>query len=192
MDAQRRVANYIISLVDISAHKQLEERLRYLSERDELSQLWNRRKFEQELYSETLLVERYPQNHQGCLALLDIDNFKRVNDTLGHDAGDKVIKLVSEQLLASTRKTDFVARIGGEEFAILLRHTTLLDAEVILNRLRETIAQDTEINATISLGVTDLTTDGTRSYKCADIALYESKSSGRNQTTVCSSSDDIA
>ncbi|PJC85833.1 diguanylate cyclase [Vibrio sp. HA2012] len=186
------IVNYIISLVDITERKELEDRLRYLSERDSMTHLWNRRKFEEALRSEIDLIKRYPENHVSCLALVDIDNFKRINDEHGHDEGDRVIKLVSFLLSENTRSTDFVARIGGEEFAVIMPHTGLDEAERVLNRIRSSIATDTRIPTTISIGVTDLTEEGTRSYKCADIALYESKSIGRNRVSICRSSDDIA
>ncbi|PWI33604.1 diguanylate cyclase [Vibrio albus] len=191
-DQDGKITNYIISLVDITERKELEERLRYLSERDGLTHLWNRRKFEEELRNETDLIQRYPENHISCLALVDIDNFKRINDERGHDEGDRVIRLVSHLLSENTRTTDFVARIGGEEFAIIMPHTGLSEAERVLNRIRSCIATDPRVFTTISIGVTDLTSDGTRSYKCADIALYESKAIGRNRTSVCHSSDEIA
>jgi diguanylate cyclase (GGDEF)-like protein/PAS domain S-box-containing protein len=191
-DPDGKIINYIISLVDITERKELEERLRYLSERDGLTHLWNRRKFEAELRNETDLIKRYPENHVSCLALVDIDNFKRINDERGHDEGDRVIRLVSHLLSENTRTTDFVARIGGEEFAIIMPHTGIDEAERVLNRIRSCIATDPRVFTTISIGVTDLTADGTRSYKCADIALYESKAIGRNRTSVCYSSDEIA
>lgn len=131
-----KVSYYITSLVDISERKELEEKLRNLSEKDGLTSLWNRRKFEEQLAQYTNLVERYPNTPTTCLALFDIDHFKRINDELGHDEGDKVICTVAETLLRGVRSTDFVARVGGEEFAVIMPHTTTQEAEVVLNRLR--------------------------------------------------------
>ncbi|KHD25228.1 diguanylate cyclase [Vibrio caribbeanicus] len=186
-----RVSYYISSLVDITERKKLEERLRILSEKDELTQLWNRRKFESELSKYAKLVDRYPRQTT-CLALLDIDHFKRVNDQQGHDEGDRVIKRVGVILQDTLRDTDFVARIGGEEFAVILPHTSLAEAEMALNRLRVAVEIAPDLSVTISAGVTDLLADRTRSYKCADIALYESKTLGRNLVSVCSSSEEVA
>lgn len=191
-DQSAKVENYIISVVDISERKKLEEKLRYLSERDSLTQLWNRRKFENELRSQTQLCARYPDNHIGCLALVDIDHFKRINDEKGHDEGDRVIRSVASTLISSTRRTDFVARIGGEEFAIVMPHTNLAEAETVLERMRVAVAQDSLNGVTISIGYTELSPDSTYSYKCADIALYESKSLGRNKTSLRSSTNDSA
>ena len=187
-----KVSYYITSIVDISDRKALEEQLRVLSERDSLTQLWNRRKFELELRRQTTLVERYPDMPQACLALLDIDYFKRVNDQLGHDEGDRVIAESARLLEQILRETDFVARIGGEEFAIIMPNTTLAEAVLALERLRIAIELEPSIPITVSIGVTDFSSDSTRSYKCADIALYDSKSHGRNRVSVCASNEDLA
>ncbi|MHA2797838.1 sensor domain-containing diguanylate cyclase [Vibrio harveyi] len=187
-----KVSYYITSLVDISERKELEEKLRNLSEKDGLTSLWNRRKFEEQLAQYTNLVERYPNTPTTCLALFDIDHFKRINDELGHDEGDKVICTVAETLLRGVRSTDFVARVGGEEFAVIMPHTTTQEAEVVLNRLRVAVELSSDRSVTASVGYSDVTADRTRSYKCADIALYESKSAGRNRVSICHSFDDIA
>ncbi|MDA0149946.1 sensor domain-containing diguanylate cyclase [Vibrio sp. LaRot3] len=187
-----RVSYYITSLVDISERKELENRLRILSEKDELTQLWNRRKFEIELRQSARVLERYPEALPSCLALLDIDYFKRVNDDLGHDEGDRVISQISAIMVDSLRDTDFIARIGGEEFAVIMPQTSVAEAEIALNRLRIIVEMSEDVPVTISIGLTDLTGDNTRCYKCADIALYESKAHGRNRVSICYSSDDIA
>ncbi|MGY5651254.1 diguanylate cyclase [Vibrio cincinnatiensis] len=186
------VSYYITSIVDISERKILENKLRELSEKDALTHIWNRRKFEQELRIQSQLIERYGEQQQTCLALLDIDFFKRVNDEQGHDQGDRVISAIAHQLLALLRSTDFVARIGGEEFAIIMPHTHLEEAYLVLDRIRKGIDSEESLPVTISAGLTDMTEDVTRSYKCADIALYEAKTLGRNQVAICRSSDDIA
>ncbi len=187
-----KVRYYITSLVDISERKQLEDQLRKLSEKDGLTGLWNRRKFEEQLTYNANMLERYPETPTSCLALVDIDHFKRINDERGHDEGDRVIKLVSKVLLQGVRNTDFVARVGGEEFAVIMPHTSAKEAEIVLSRLRVAVEIHAELSVTISLGYTDLTANSTRSYKCADIALYEAKSSGRNCVSFCYSGDDIA
>ncbi|NTJ37856.1 diguanylate cyclase [Vibrio vulnificus] len=187
-----QVSYYITSLVDISARKELEERLRNLSERDELTQIWNRRKFEQQLAQHTSLIERYPATPMACLALVDIDYFKRVNDEQGHDEGDRVIREVAKILQNGLRNTDVLARVGGEEFAIIMPHTTVSAAEVVLNRLRVAVSISKQVDVTISVGYTELTSNSTLSYKCADIALYDSKSSGRNKVSLCYNDEDLA
>ena len=126
-----------------------------------------------------------------CLAIVDIDHFKRVNDKYGHDVGDKVITEVGRILVAESRRNDFVARIGGEEFAIILPNTSLPEAEIILNRLRVAVNLNDDIKVSISGGVTDICNSSEASYKRADLALYESKTAGRNQIS-CFSSEEMA
>lgn len=187
-----RISYYITSLVDISERKALENKLRELSEKDSLTQLWNRRKFEQELQVQTQLVARYPGHHDACLVLIDIDFFKRVNDQKGHDVGDRVIIQVGQILSAQLRTTDFISRIGGEEFALIMPHTAIDEAQAVVERLRQAVESDQSLTVTISAGITDLSPDSTRSYKCADIALYESKTLGRNQVSLCRSDEEVA
>jgi diguanylate cyclase (GGDEF)-like protein/PAS domain S-box-containing protein len=187
-----KIGYYIISLVDISERKELEVKLRDLSERDSLTGLWNRRKFDQELKTQSQLVERYSETHSACLAIVDIDHFKRINDIRGHDQGDLVIIEMSHMLTRLSRSTDFVARVGGEEYAIILPHTDIDSAKTFLVRLCEAAANSAELSATISIGVTDISSDPSRTYKCADIALYQAKTQGRNQVCVCTNGDDIA
>ncbi|MDF2153249.1 diguanylate cyclase [Vibrio sp. CAU 1672] len=187
-----KVSYYIISLVDISERKKLEEQLRHLSEKDGLTGLWNRRKFEEQLMQQANMMERYPEVPPACLALIDIDHFKRINDQCGHDEGDNVIRLVAEVLSRGVRSTDFVARVGGEEFAVIMPHTNIEEGVIVLNRLRKAVERHPQLSVTISVGFSDLTANQTRTYKCADIALYESKSSGRNCVSLCESYADIA
>lgn len=187
-----KISYYIISLVDISERKELEMKLRELSERDSLTGLWNRRKFDQELKSQCQLVARYSNTHSACLAIVDIDHFKRINDIRGHDQGDLVIIKMSHMLNELSRSTDFVARVGGEEYGIILPHTDIDSAQKFLIRLCQTAADSSELDATISIGVTDISSNPSRTYKCADIALYQAKTQGRNQVCVCTNSDDIA
>lgn len=189
---RKDIQYYILSYIDITQRKLLEKELRYLSEKDSLSDCWNRRKFEFELENQTLLTNRYYPVHQCCLAILDIDWFKRINDTKGHDVGDKVICLVADILQQGSRDTDFVARIGGEEFAIIMPHTELKDAERVVNRLRVAVSQLEEYQLTISGGLADIGIAGHDAYKCADLALYESKTNGRNLISICSDLGDLA
>ncbi|WP_306439763.1 sensor domain-containing diguanylate cyclase [Vibrio japonicus] len=175
---------FVASFIDISHRKELEDRLRELSEKDPLSGLWNRRKFDAEMTAETQRVKRYPDCEKASLALLDIDHFKRINDKYGHDAGDKVITNVATTISSQLRETDMVARIGGEEFAIIMPHTGIQEAENVINRLRISINIQSEYDITASAGVTEICDKPSDSYKRADIALYESKTLGRNQVNV--------
>lgn len=189
---RKEIQYYIISYIDITQRKLLEKELRYLSEKDSLSDCWNRRKFEFELDNQTLLTKRYYPVHQCCLIIFDIDFFKRINDTQGHEVGDEVIRLVASLLKNGSRETDFVARIGGEEFAIIMPHTELKDAIMVVNRLRVAVSQIDKYKVTISGGLTDIGLSSDRAYKCADLALYESKANGRNTISICSNLEDLA
>ncbi|EGA70820.1 sensory box/GGDEF family protein-like protein [Vibrio sinaloensis DSM 21326] len=188
-DKHEIIQFYVASFIDISHRKELEDRLRDLSEKDPLTSLWNRRKFDAEMSAQTLRIKRYPTSEQASLAILDIDHFKRVNDKFGHDKGDQVIRAVAVVLGEHLRETDVIARIGGEEFAIIMPHTPLNEAEIVVNRLRTAIHIESELGITISAGVTDICEDPSASYKRADIALYESKTLGRNQVNILTTSE---
>lgn len=183
LDDDYTIQYYVGSFVDITNRKALEMKLRTLSEKDALTNLWNRRKFDRLLHDEVLLVCRYPEQSSSCLAIFDIDNFKTINDTLGHDRGDLVLKQVASILNNKSRITDSVARIGGEEFAIILPHTDIDKAHIVLDRLREHIANHPQSKATISGGITYISDDVSATYKRADSALYQSKQQGKNQIT---------
>ena len=134
------------------------------------------------------------QRYKCSLSLLtiDIDHLKSINDTFGHDVGDQVIVQVADICRCQKRKSDVVARFGGEEFLILLPENNLKNACVVAQRLREQIAaQDLlpmpPINATVSIGVAEANSKMSSIFdliKLADQAMYEAKNSGRNR--VCS------
>jgi diguanylate cyclase (GGDEF)-like protein len=127
--------------------------------------------------------------------MFDIDHFKDVNDTYGHQAGDEVIRQTSRTLQRTIRKTDVAGRYGGEEFAVLLVNTEKDNAHILAERLRKRIEALTiqydgmEIKFKISLGLAELDenlNDHTEWLEQADQALYYSKENGRNQTTIYS------
>ncbi|HTY64191.1 MAG TPA: diguanylate cyclase [Acidobacteriota bacterium] len=131
------------------------------------------------------------------LMILDLDHFKKVNDTYGHDVGDIVLKEAARMLRKPLRATDIVCRIGGEEFLVLCRDTDSKHAPMVAERLRQSIEEDriaaggTEIRITISIGVASKnasTPDVQTLMKNADLATYQSKTSGRNRVTVYSAS----
>lgn len=152
---------------------------------DHLTGLANRRRFERQLEREVMRSRRY--NHPFCLLLLDIDYFKRINDTFGHNAGDEVLAHLSKILQAGTRGMDMAARTGGEEFAVILPETKLAGGLEAAERLRAAI-EKMELpgigKISASFGVSEFPScgqDGHELYKVSDAALYEAKQQGRNQ-----------
>ena len=176
---------YVVTFTDISRRKVLERRLRMLVDTDSLTGCWNRRRFDKDLNHYSNLAERYGYTHS-CLALIDLDHFKSINDNHGHDQGDAALKEVAELLRNNSRDTDIVARVGGEEFAILMPETNLAEAFEAMYRLKEVIAKGTSLNLTVSSGVSEIQAQAEATYRSADKALYCAKDNGRNR--VCSSS----
>lgn len=152
---------------------------------DHLTGLANRRRFERQLEREVGRVLRF--GHPFSLLMIDIDNFKRLNDTFGHDAGDDAIRRISRVLREGTRGIDLAARIGGEEFAVLLVETIQSAGMEVAERLRvaiKTIESPSGVQITASFGVAECPADaqtGSGILKAADVALYEAKRSGRDR-----------
>lgn len=162
---------------------------RYLSLTDALTGLYNRRHFNAELEREFMRSKRYGGDL--CIAIIDIDFFKKINDTYGHLCGDYVLKEVAYLILENFRKTDMVFRYGGEEFVVLMTETSLENSLIPLERLRKTIENNNfifkgeKIKVTISIGTETNHTESTEEFlNNADKALYQAKQSGRNQTVL--------
>jgi len=166
------------------------------ADHDGLTRIHNRQSFDERLVDELARHQRY--GHNLSLLLMDLDHFKRINDTHGHQAGDLVLKEVGGLLNETLRSTDFAARYGGEEFAVILPHTDEEQAWNLADRLRERIARKRftlggiAFQVTASIGAASLT-PGSLSRKVdlvrqADQALYLAKASGRNM--VCTSAGD--
>jgi diguanylate cyclase (GGDEF)-like protein len=116
-----------------------------------------------------------------AVLMIDLDGFKPVNDSKGHEAGDRVLALVAQAIAGELREGDFVARFGGDEFAALLPRTDLSEAKVLAERLRARVqVAGTHASVTASLGVAMLEDDVRRALLRADMALYEAKNAGRN------------
>src|ERR1043165_1198028 len=152
---------------------------------DHLTGLANLRRFERQLEREVARTERY--GHPFCLLMLDIDHFKEVNDTRGHDAGDEALRRVANAIQSGTRGIDTGARIGGDEFAVILPETRLARGLEVAERLRASIkslAIEGTGRVTASVGVAELPTcapGGDELRAAADAALYEAKRGGRDQ-----------
>ena len=170
----------------------LNEEFRRLSITDALTELFNRRYFEEALKTELGITKRYGDTVS--LIMIDIDHFKVINDTYGHEIGDIVIKEVARVMKKRLRKTDLLCRVGGEEFMALCKRTEKPAAIELAEALRHAIDQlkipvgDSEISVTISLGIATVTdkniqTHADNLYKYSDTALYHSKENGRNRVT---------
>ncbi|OGQ97783.1 MAG: hypothetical protein A2521_02475 [Deltaproteobacteria bacterium RIFOXYD12_FULL_57_12] len=154
--------------------------------RDSLTGLYLRGVFDFSL--DRLIRQHISSNRFLCLALVDIDDFKSVNDTYGHQTGDKVLRDIGGLLLKNTRKDDFTARYGGEELAIIFPHTSFDDAFALAERLREDIRQYFSTDGppvTVSMGVSCIgqptVTNMRELVRSADRALYKAKASGKNR-----------
>ena len=163
---------------------------------DALTGLNNRRQMEIRLNQETSNSKR--NNTPICCMMLDVDYFKKVNDTYGHAAGDIVLKKVSEIIKTEIRDYDIACRYGGEEFFIILPHTAINEASLVAQRLRKVI-EDNKINiqassaanishikVTVSIGVCAFNNkmDANEFVQKADKALYEAKTTGRNRVII--------
>jgi diguanylate cyclase (GGDEF)-like protein/PAS domain S-box-containing protein len=128
-DPEGAPMHFIAQLQDISARKQLEEHLRHLADHDPLTGLRNRRLFEHDLRLQVARSQRYGE--QAALMVIDLDDFKRINDEHGHAVGDRALRTVARALTRRLRQTDLVARLGGDEFAVLLPHVDGEAASVV-------------------------------------------------------------
>ncbi|MDQ3929503.1 MAG: diguanylate cyclase, partial [Chloroflexota bacterium] len=188
--------NFISQIQDITERKQLEDKLNKLATYDELTDLYNRRAILQRLHEEIARSRRYQQ--PVSLVLLDVDHFKTVNDTYGHDVGDEVLRRLAQLLREHVRGVDFPARFGGEEFAVVLPNTDLQGARRAADHLRQllvrtpvsvTLGDGTEeqLGVTASFGVASTCGAGAEDMeliKAADEALYRAKRNGRNRVEV--------
>ncbi len=182
------ITNYIAVTDDISMRKWLETKLVNLADRDPLTNLFNRRRFQEELKSCLAQSQRYKLN--GALLFIDLDNFKYVNDPLGHRTGDTLLKVVSELLKKRLRTTDTLARLGGDEFAIILHRTDQVQALTISKEIVDLIRRFAMVKEGETLGVTasigialfpDHGFDSEILLTYADLAMYQAKEEGRNR-----------
>ncbi len=172
----------------IIKERQLRYQLQRLSVRDGLTDLYNRRHFDEKVHDEASRAAR--QGYPLYLLMVDLDKFKEVNDTKGHQAGDKILKIVAETLISSTRShVDICFRHGGDEFAVLIPHATRSQAEAIAERIRTNLLKKGVAPVTISLGLAafskkegqDLEEAVHHFIKRADDALYKAKDMGGNR-----------
>ncbi len=169
---------------------ELTSKLEYISRTDELTQLPNRRSLQKSMERYLMKLNRYSQ--QFGVVLIDIDHFKQVNDQYGHDVGDQVLVELSRVCSQSLRGSDIFGRWGGEEFLLILSHISPSQLFPIAEKIREIAenmvieASETELSITISLGALLVTEpeSSNKILKRVDLALYQAKSQGRNQTVI--------
>ncbi|MBF0192253.1 MAG: diguanylate cyclase [Magnetococcales bacterium] len=185
-DHHGQVSHFVSVQQDITLRKELERKLREQAEYDTLTGLPNRRLFEDRLSQAIALAER----NQGHLALMliDLDRFKAVNDTLGHEAGDDLLKQAAARMLSAVRRSDTVARLGGDEFTVIL-HEAIHIARIrpVAEKLLEQLCRPFDLNGrealiSGSIGIARFPEDGrdmATLIKNADQAMYRSKHDGR-------------
>jgi len=190
-DFNGRSTGILIFIRDITENKKMQKKLEILAIMDELSGLYNRRQFVKLTQREFEQTRR--QNNMFSVLMIDIDNFKSINDAKGHAAGDAVIRKIGKIMNDSFRKTDFCGRLGGEEFAVTLPNTCVDDAKLVAEQFRKKIEEtqvaydNVGINFSVSIGVASYFREAQivdEILKCADEAMYESKARGKNCTTV--------
>ena len=195
------IAQYITALRNKLLRKNQDlasaaERLEDLATRDVLTRLPNRRAAISQLEAESARQRRRKPRSDAqplCIALLDVDHFKRINDNFGHSAGDEVLKAIGATLQASIRECDFVARYGGEEFVAALPNTSVDDAAMVVERIRSAVEAldgrriaglDRPITLSIGLAVHQANERIEQTLAHADAALYRAKANGRNQIQI--------
>lgn len=187
----------MVNVVDMSDRRRYLDRLAHLADHDVLTGLANRRRFESELGRHLDRCGRHGPT--GALLLLDLDNFKQVNDTLGHNAGDQLLITIAGLLRRSIRSTDLVARLGGDEFAILLSEGGQDAAErvagLVVERVRDHAATLDGVGRRVTASIGAVTFKAASEHAAdvlalADMTMYDAKEAGRNQVAVLPEGDE--
>jgi diguanylate cyclase (GGDEF)-like protein/PAS domain S-box-containing protein len=187
-DETGQLTHYVGIQTDITESYNLTQQLSYQATHDSLTGLVNRAEFER--YLQRALRRAHTDGSEHALCYLDLDQFKIINDSSGHIAGDELLRQLAEVLKARVRKSDLLARLGGDEFAVLVEHCTLQDAERVADLLRKAITEyrfqwdGKSFAVGVSAGlvpITPLTVSMTEVLKAADAACYAAKDAGRNR-----------
>ncbi|MBL0041326.1 MAG: EAL domain-containing protein [Xanthomonadales bacterium] len=187
----------VVAFRDVSQRRVLEEELRWQASHDSLTKLHNRAFFESQLEQEVSRLKRSEQT--SLLLFIDVDRFKYINDTAGHSAGDQLLVEVSARLKSRLRQSDHLARMGGDEYAIILRNVTSMDIDSVSDEFRRALTSHPFVYAgktyriTVSIGVAKMdkhTESSAEAMANADIACHLAKNGGRNQTHVFSQDSD--
>ncbi len=184
------VVTLIVILIILYTIKSYNQKLEHLASHDSLTTLPNRRTFNTNFESTFLHHKRNKKDT--AIVFLDIDDFKSINDTFGHQLGDKVLIRIAQLLKKAVRQTDYLSRWGGEEFSILLHNISINDTKKFVLKLKDSIESDellrfyTKEKVTVSFGITDFRDSDTLDSLISrvDSALYEAKNSGKNQLRV--------
>jgi len=187
-EANAQVSLFSLILRDISEQKRREAELVHLAHHDALTGLFNRRRFQEELENRLAQARRYGDH--GALLLIDVDGLKAINDTFGHQAGDMFLKDLAVLFRGQLREVDILARLGGDELAILLATPEASHVPAVAERLLQAVRQhtmvvaDRSLQGTVSIGVALISQYGSTPdevFEHADLALYQAKTEGRNQ-----------
>lgn len=179
-DADGQPLHFIAHIEDISARKRDEELLRRRATRDALTGVLNRSRFEEELARYEALVGRHGSQEEAAVLMIDLDGLKQVNDRAGHGAGDDYLKHVAQVISRRLRISDVFARIGGDEFAALLPHTSVDQAQQVARTLVDQVKSHTR--GSVSVGIAMLARgQGENALGRADQAMYHAKRLGRGQ-----------
>ncbi|MBI5040093.1 MAG: EAL domain-containing protein [Gammaproteobacteria bacterium] len=190
-DGTGAVRGAVMVFHDVSEARQLQRELTYQASHDPLTGLYNRREFDREVQRALERTER--DGHRHTLCYLDLDQFKVVNDTCGHAAGDQLLHKLTTHLQATLRKADVLARLGGDEFGLLLTHCPLHRAMEVAESLREVVSefrfqwQDKSFQISVSVGLVELSPaigSAMEALAAADMACYAAKEDGRNRIHV--------
>ena len=185
-DMAGAICNYVGIATDISERLAAQESIRLLAYFDPLTQLPNRRMLQDRVGQALASAER--EGKQSALLFIDLDQFKTINDSLGHSAGDQLLIEVAKRLLGCVRRMDTVARLGGDEYVVLLTEVTLEGASEVARKILDVVARpfqfdEHELGVTPSLGISIFPQDGCdfeTLLKHADTAMYRAKDAGRN------------
>lgn len=186
-DSRGKIINFVATGRDISERMESEERLRYMAHHDSLTALPNRTQYMDRLKKSLAHARRYEK--RVAVLFVDLDRFKTINDTLGHDVGDQVLMQIAERIGINVRKEDTVARFGGDEFAILLddikteQNVAHLAKKILLSLEQPLLIDKQELFISASIGISLFPNDGEEAgllLKNADIAMYKAKDFGKN------------